>query len=57
VPAPLLFSGGDSYKLATVAGFVYLKLASGTALPLFSGGESCTLITVAGFVYLQALFI
>jgi hypothetical protein len=57
VPDPLLFSGGDSYKLATVAGFVYLKLASGTALPLFSGGESCTLITVAGFVYLQALFI
>jgi hypothetical protein len=57
VPDPLLFSGGDSYKLATVAGFVYLKSASGTALPLFSGGESCTLITVAGFVYLQALFI
>jgi hypothetical protein len=53
VSEPPLFSGGESYKTATVVGFVYLKLAQGTALPLFSGGESCTLLTVAGFVYLK----
>jgi hypothetical protein len=30
---PSLFSGGESYKLAAVAGFVYLKLMWETALP------------------------
>jgi hypothetical protein len=35
-PAPSLFSGGESYKLATVAGFVYLKFTRETTPPLFS---------------------
>jgi hypothetical protein len=51
VPALPLFSGGESYKLATVIGFVYLKFRWRTALAIFSGRASCTLATFAGFIY------